>query len=295
MLLGAVAIGALAVTPVGVSQAAVAPEHGYVTNSMQLPTTNTQAANLGRDVDGNGTRDNRLGQFFASLAGLGFDLPAAQSQAIATGEVVMLHSLRAPTLTTTTNATWQVWYDQPTPSPNLTGTGTFTVSAIQPHSPRLAATIKNHHVQTAAGSIPVLLDLGGDPFELPMTKAKIVATCEGGGCTDGKLTGVLTKQQINDTLIPGMVATFNPLVQRDCPGPGPTACMADSTGKTVQAFFDTNDDMVVTEQEVKASSSFLKPDLDLVKANGAPGKDGVKDAISFGFGFTTRHATLVRP
>ena len=69
MLLGAVAIGALAVTPVGVSQAAVAPEHGYVTNSMQLPTTNTQAANLGRDVDGNGTRDNRLGQFFASLAG----------------------------------------------------------------------------------------------------------------------------------------------------------------------------------------------------------------------------------
>ena len=54
-------------------------------------------------------------------------------------------------------------------------------------------------------------------------------------------------------------------------------------------------DRLITTQEVKTSSPFLAPDLDLVKANGTPGKDGVKDAMSFGFGFTTVQATLVRP
>jgi hypothetical protein len=154
-------------------------------------------------------------------------------------------------------------------------------------------------VQTVSGSIPVRLDLGpADPVLLTMTKATVTATCLGSACSGGKLTGAVTAQQIHNTLIPQMVAMFNPLVIRDCPGFPPTGCMANSTGKTIVDLFDADHDFVITEEEVRTApltKPFLKPDLDLVKANGTPGKDGVKDALSFGFGFTTAHATLTRP
>jgi hypothetical protein len=300
VLVGAIVLGAMAVGPVGVSQGAVAPEHGYVTDTMKLPTTNNQAASLGRDVDGNGTRDNRLGLFYATLAANGFDLLTnAPGEATAAGEVVMLHSLRASTLSATKNATWQVWYGAPTTNPDLTGTGTFALRRAQPHSSLLAATIRNHHVQTAAGNIPVRLDLGpADPVLLTMKKATVTATCLASGCSGGKLNGAVTAQQINDTLIPRMVAMFNPLIKRDCVGTDRNSCLADSTGKTIVDLFDTNGDLVITDNEVRTAPltrPFLRPDLDLVKANGAPGRDGVTDAVSFGFGFTTVHASLTRP
>jgi len=294
-LVGAVVLGAVAAAQVGVADAALPPEHGYVTSQMTLPITNNKAANLGRDVDGNGIRDNRLGLYFASLFNHGLDLTTAPGDSIATGDVVMLHSLRASTLGTTRNATWQVWYGAQTPDPDLSGTGTFSLRRAQPHSSPLAATINNHHVTTVTGSIPVRLDLGPvEPVLLTMKKAKVTATCDGSGCSGGKLTGAVTKQQIDTTLIPRMVEMFNPLVDRDCV----TSCMADSIGKTIVNLFDADGDFDITAQEIKNNpldSSFLKPDLDLVKADGTPGKDGVKDALSFGFGFTTVHATLDRP
>ena len=207
--------------------------------------------------------------------------------------------MRATTLGNTQSATWQVWYGAPTPDPDFTGTGSFSLPTDQPRSLQLSATIKDHRVSTAAGNIPLPLDLGFDPLLLRTKKAKIVANCTRGACSGGQLAGALTVQQVNNVLIPALVGWFQPVLQRDCPiapAPGgPVSCMADSTGKTVQALFDTNDDLLITTQEVKGSSPFLAPDLDLVKANGTPGKDGVKDAMSFGFGFTTVGATLLHP
>lgn len=298
MLVATVALGATAVAPAGGAYAALPPEHGYVTNALRLPTNNTEATNLGRDVDGDGDRENDLGLVLASLAGQGVDIASAQQEAITTGEIVMLHSLRASSLANTRNATWQVWYGAPTPDPDLTGTGRFTLRTKQPHSLKLAAKISDHRVVTAAGTIPVRLDIGADPFLIKMTKAKVFATCYHKACSKGRISGAVSEQQIDAKIIPELAQIIQAVVSADCPGPGPESCAADSTGKTLQDLFDENDDLVITADELRNNDliqSILAPDLDLVKADGTPGKDGEKDALSFGFGFTTVHATLVRP
>lgn len=283
-----VVLGLTAMTQVGPSMAAVVREHGYVTSSMQLPVTNTEVQTFARDLDGDGSRDNQLGSVYAALAQQGLDLTAAQDDAIASGEVVMLHSLRTPSLRNTRDASWQVVYGVPTPTPDLDGGGTFAVG--QPRSPKLPATIKNRRVKTAAGQTPVLLDFGAGPFELGMRKAKVFATCRASACSDGRITGAVSAEELDAIFIPEMAEWIQPIINQDCPH-GPDSCMADSQGKTLQGLFDTDDDMTVTTDEIRNNDlikSLLAPDLNLSKS--IPGKD----ALSFGFGFTAVDATLQR-
>lgn len=302
-LLGTALLVITAGAQVGVAHAAAPPEHGYVTNAFHLPSTNAEATSFGRDLDGDKKRDNQLGRALVTLAGQGLDLRAAQDDAIASGDIVMLHSLRASSLANTRNATWQVLYGEPTAEPDLSGTGSFVVALDQPRSARLDATIKDHLVRTSPGRIPVQLDLGvehefGQMMTLGMKQAVVTATCTRHGCLDGKISGALTTVEIDTVLIPELAALLQSFVARDCPGPGPESCQSESSGQTIQAIFDTDNDLQVTADEVRENSlmqAVLAPDLDLAEADGSRGHDGVMDAISFGFGFTAAPATLVRP
>lgn len=286
-LVGAVAAAAVVVTTqMAAAGTAPGPEHGYVTDSMQLPTTNTQASSLGRDIDGNGTRDNRLGAFYAALAGHGLDLTVEQNTALQDGEIVMLHSLRAASLASATNATWQVLYGPPTPEPDLTGDGTFAVGTQR--SSRLPAVIRNHRVSTAAGVVPVRLQAEG-PVTLQLTRGRVFATCTRSRCTNARINGAVSQTQVDGTLLPAMVDAFNLWIRRDCPTDA-SSCAADSQGKTVLSLFDADLSATITQQEIRTSplaGRFLKPDLDLVRPRG-------KDALSFGFGFTAVSARLAR-
>lgn len=293
----ALSLGAATLAPT-VTQAAPLPEHGYVTDTFVVPSTSTQAMLLGRDMDGDGTRDNALGQVFPALAQQGLDLVSVQQDAITAGDIVMLHSLRAARLTTTKDATWQVWFGTPTPSPDLSGSGTFPIMSALSHSKKLPATITDHKVKTSTGVVPVRLDFGVGAFELSLTKAKIVATCTKQGCTDGRMNGALSVTQRDQVLLPRLAEFVQAVIARDCPGPGPASCAAQSEGATVQQLFDTNDDLLVTGDELVASDliqALLAPDLDLEAGDGSPGHDGVMDSLSFGTGFTTVPATLERP
>jgi hypothetical protein len=208
----------------------------------------------------------------------------------------MLHSLKTPSLRKTKDATWQVLYAQPTDSPDFSGAGSFLVASF-PRSAPLPTKIKHGHVKTAVGTIPVRLDIGAGVFGLTATDARIFATCNKLSCSDGRITGAVTTQQISTILIPQLAQYFNPIIQRDCPGSTPESCQPDSQGKTIQELFDTNNDMVITAEELRQSGlaqSVLAPDLDLVKANGKPGQDGVRDALSLGLGFQTVKAKLIK-
>ncbi len=281
-----------------VTQAAGPPEHGFITNTMRLPLTNTEARELGRDVDGDGDRDNQLGSIFATMGSQGVDLGATVSDAIVSGDVVMLHAVRTFSFVNSSNATWQVWYGAPTPDPDFSGAGEFDLLAGQPHSKRLPATIKDHKVKTAAGTVPLRIDLGTGPVLFSMKKAVIFATCTKTACTAGRIAGALTSQQVDAKLIPAWAEMMQAIVDQDCPGPGPESCADGSTGKSLVNIFDANEDLVITATELRENSliqSLLAPDLDLFKANGDPGKDGVKESVSLGLGFTTVKATLTRP
>lgn len=302
MLVDLTALAAVLAATTGVAGAATPPERGQVTNAVDIPVTNAQAAAAGRDLDGDRTRDNQLGAAFAALAQQGLDLGAAHDEAVAHGTMVMLHSLRTSSFANTRHATWQVLPGVPSPEPDYTGAGVFVVSTTDKRSARLEARIKNHVVRTVPGRIPIRLDLGLAPSEgaltLPLRKAVVTATCRRTGCTGGRIAGALMHEEITSVMVPHLATTFDLLVERDCPGPEASSCMADSEGKTIQQLFDSNDDLQITAEEVRDNvliSSLLAPDLDLVRSDGSPGQDGEMDALSFGFTFATVPATLMRP
>ncbi|MFN8112399.1 MAG: hypothetical protein U0R51_04290 [Solirubrobacterales bacterium] len=291
----AVAVSAMAVFAAVALSSKKPPEHGYVSSAMRVPTTNTEARALGRDFNHDGEGDNRLGQFFAALASQGIDLQGALSTNVADGDLLMLHSLRTPSLSNAKHATWQVLYAEPTESPDFSGSGSFTVAG-DPHSAKFPAKVKKRHVTTAAGTIPVQLTAGSGLFTLELTSAKVYATCSKTGCTGGRINGVVTTQQLNTTLIPKLAEQFTVIVARDCPGPGPS-CSSGSYGQQLQSLFDTNDDLTISAEELRTSplaQAVLAPDLDLRKANGKPGQDGKPDALSAGIGFEAVSGRLVR-
>lgn len=285
-----------AVTVIGAASGAGAqslPQHSYVSDTILLPATNTEAATYGRNLDGVAGRDNALGTFFALLAAQGLDLVSLNSSSISSGELLMLHTLRADSFANTRNATWQVRYSDPVPDPDLTGSGTFTPSPAMPRSSRLPARIKDRHVKTSQGIVPAVLDLGAGPITLNVTKAVLSATCSRSACTGGRLNGAVTKAQVDTVLVPALVQLFQPIVDRDCPV-APT-CTDGSMGKTLEDLFDADQDGTITTEELLGNSlvqAVLAPDLDLQNAKGAPGHDGVADALSFGLGFSAVRATL---
>jgi len=278
-----------ATMPGATLSARLPPQHGYVTSVIQIPTSPQQVNAFGRDINGDGRVDNALGQFFAALEAQNLDFEGDTTTAIDGGQLLMLHALRTPSFKKTKKATWQVLYAKPTAAPKFDGNDKLTVDGSAPSSIRLRATILRNRVRTAAGTIPVELDLGGI-LVLHLQKGVIFATCSQTTCSNGRITGVVTKGDLDNLLIPQLAVLFSAAVAHDCPGPGPESCTNGSTGQTLQELFDANDDLVITSAELSQNSFFealLAPDIDL-------NHDGKPDAISVGFGFDTVRAKIVR-
>ena len=276
------------------ADAATATRHVYVDNAVLLPTTNTEAAAYARNLDGSPGPDNGLGQFFATLAAQGLDLTGMESGAVSSGQLIALNSLVTPSLANAKKATWQVKYGNPTETPDFSGSGTFTVDPLAARSARIPAKIRNHHVSTAAANVPLTLDFGAGPATLSTVNTRIFATCSRKTCTGGRINGAIRETTLDDTLIPGLVALFQPIIVRDCPT-GYNGCLDQSTGKSIEQLFDTDQDGTVTEQELLDNplvQSILAPDLDLFDADGHRGHDGVNDSLSFGIGFTAVRCRL---
>ncbi len=268
---------------------AAVPTHGYVTSTLAIPTTPAAAAAYGRDIDRDGRVDNALGHFFEALAQQNLDFQSATDSAVQSGQLLMLDSLRTPSWKKTKKATWQVFFANATATPNFSGGGTFTVNPDAPRSLRLRATVRRHHVQTAAGTIPVEFAFGG-VMRLSLRKAEIFATCSSTRCTNGRINGVITKQDVDTELIPELAVQLSALVARDCPGAGPDTCVGGSVGQTLQSIFDGNNDLVISKDELSGSAliqAVFAPDIDL-------NHDGQKDGLSAGFGFGAVRAKLVR-
>ena len=116
------------------------------------------------------------------------DFPSALNAAVADGDLLMLHSVKTPSFSKTTDASWQVLYADPTPTPDFSGSGSFTIDDSAPVSSRLPAKIKNNKVKTGAGFITVRLDLGAGLLTLNLDAAKVFATCASQAARTAELT-----------------------------------------------------------------------------------------------------------
>lgn len=292
ILAGAAALAVAAASPAAPTGAATLPEHGYVTSSIIPPTAVAAPRTLGRDLTGDGRSDNQLGMAMSALAGQGLDIATTWGGDVRSGKIVMLQSLRTRSLGTDKQARWQLLYGVPVSHPNFSGNGSFRAGS--PHSARVPARIVRHHLSTAPTMLPVRLDLGNGPFVIPMALGRAFATCYA-KCANGRINGALRSADVDHILVPQIAQLMQALVDRDCSG---GTCVPGSAGETADEIFDSSPhDMVISADEVRDSplvQAVLAPDVDAFRAGGAPGHDGVKDSLSFGFGFRSVRARIVR-
>jgi hypothetical protein len=300
----------------------VVPEgmhYHYVANAVYVPTSNTQAREYGLDLNADGTVDNQLGMVLSTLAGMGFDIQATLDTAVAEGSIILLADFQTKDFTNTTAAGIQVFLgDMPMPAAcnsgemynettktgckhHLDGTASFTIAAGSPSNASLGGKIVNGTFTGGPGNLSLQIALGGtDAINLDLigarAKASAITETAIGGTSGGVIfAGAVTKDDIDNKVIPAIQKQLVPIITRDCPGTDPLStppcmCAADSTGKTILGLFDVapTKDCMVSVEEIKTNSlivSLLAPDVTI---------DG-KMALSLGIKATAVKATYTAP
>jgi hypothetical protein len=269
----------------------VVPEgthYHYVANKVFVPTTNTQAREYGLDLNKDGTVDNQLGMVLSTLGSMGFDIQTTIDTAVAEGSIILLADFQTKDFTNTTAAGIQVFLgDKATAMPapcngstdmtcghHLDGTGSFTISSSSPTNAALGGKIVNGTFNGGPGDLTLQIALGGtQAIELKLIGARAkgsgitetqIGTATSGGMV---LAGAVTKDDIDNKVIPQIQTQLVPIITRDCPTATPAnscTCMADSTGKTILGLFDADHNCMVTVEEIKTNSlivSLLSPDV----------------------------------
>lgn len=311
--------------------ACVAPgaDTQLVADGIIMPTSATQAQQLGIDLDGDpqGRPDNALGQILSTLASQGdLDLQMSVDESVASGSLILLLNLRATGLTTAPDiGTWVYLGENPDPAAcmdpdvietcgqHLAGGASFDISAASPTDAVLHGNIIGGKLVAGPGKITLELSLGGAAaITINMIGARIEATVdpETGALTDGKIGGAITEQELDDNVLPALVTVMQENVGDDCTGSPPDCCIEGSTGETlIDLFDDCSDDSstcdcAITLDELRNNdliSSLLSPDVDLLDDEDGSfnprehGSDGVKDALSLGIGFSSISAIFTPP
>lgn len=241
----------------------------YVTDTLKIGSTASEADGYALDLDGNGTADNALGRFFAGLSSI---LNVDQSIAASIGK--------------------------PKPNPVLSGGGRFTVDPAAPAGTDLRGSITRGQFTGGPGVVYLLLGLvpGHPPVQIQLVGARIQATCTSQGCASGKIGGGLPAAEADSVIIPALAGILQGIIDASCTGSTIDSCTP-ATANLLN-LFDTNGDLKITPDELRANSliaAVLSPDVDLLKANGRPGHDGVNDSLSLGLGFTVKSAVFAAP
>jgi hypothetical protein len=289
LALTATAFSALSVATADAETKVKPTKYGYVVNRIVVPTTRAQAREVGLDLDKDGEADNQFGMALAALASQGFDFQAPVDASVSSGSLVTLLTLRATSLKNAKDVKLRLLSGLPKANPDLNGGGSFRVDKSAPVT-ELKAKIKQKVVLTKRGAVRIEVPTffsGQTPVAFELRKGRITAKCTKKRCTAGKVGGALHVEELDAVFIPQFGTAMRAVVAEDCPS-GYASCANESTGKTILDLFDSNDDDLVTDQEIRDNSliqSLLAPDLDL-------DGNGENDALSVGFGFTAANAKV---
>ncbi len=264
----------------------------YVFSQQKLPT---KKADYARDLDGDGTADNQYGSFAATFEAQGVDLQAIDDQATAAGLGLQLLSLtvRDSNLVTSTGASSALSRAVTHAMPDFGGMGSFMADSAVP-SATLTGAIASGTFKSGAlalGSTPpkLLMRLEfGLPVDVPVEVYALSYHVAADGLTVGQLNGAMLATDVDMYVPPTLAKSLND---------GCTAQPSGQNCKTALALFDTDNNNVVSADEVRANSivkALLAPDVKLLDAQGhyAPSKTGTKESYSIGIGFSAVSAQL---
>jgi len=282
----------------------------WVIDSVRLPVTATDANQLGSDLDCDSQHwpDNAFGQILGTVFGLWTDDANGDLAAlIADGRLLHLLDIQAVSLADAEGAGVTLLHGvdlDGNPLDNFSGDESFGIDAGRGRG-TVAGRIVKHHLEARGGQLPV-------GFTLPSLDEVIVLPVEGSfieldigqdGAVNGRLGGGIPREAIDIILMPLFADALNRLIATDCsyvPGADPCGCSDGGQGRTLLDLFDEvpeGGDCVLDVDELRNNSlitSLIFPDLDLFDADGnlAPRRDGIKDSLSIGVGFTAVPARL---
>jgi hypothetical protein len=253
----------------------------YVVDDLILPGSGATADELAFDIDGKGDRtDNALGSIISILKGVNVNLQPEVDGAIAAGDLVSLHEIRADDLGSDESVSWEVFLGQPmSSSPKFDGTDAFTRNTAISTEP-LVGKIAAGVYEGGPGEIAISLSFGSDTIHVTLRGARVRATITADGC-NGKMGGGLSLSELETEVLPAVAGYVNQMVQGDCTGGASCTCTAGTSGETLQEFFDADGDCSVAAQEIQENTlvqAAMDPDVDLI------GDDGQNDSMSFGLG-----------
>jgi hypothetical protein len=294
-------------------------DHTYVVNKVNVPQSPAEAVEIyGFDLDGDGRTENKVGTTLANLgSALGVNVTAAVDGAINQGSAILLMNVQASDLTNASCAGVSVYLGaNPDPAPcadaedtvcgrHLDGSGSFEIAANSPADARLLGRIVNGAFAPGASDVPgkVTIELpvvsGLPPLRLSLVGARIeIEQVSDSGLMQGRLGGAVPVSDVQESVLPTIHALISGIIAQDCTGEAPDCCENPSSQNAqILDLFDENKDCQVPQEELEQNSiisTLLNPDVDLLDDSGnyAPNKDGARDSLSLGIGFTATTATF---
>ncbi len=281
----------------------VLPYRYYVVDKITVPTSTADAMQVGLDLDGNGTVDNKLGSVIETLTTMGIDAGASVTQSIDEGDTILLARIGTTSFLEAEVATFQTFSGaDPSIAPcngendtecrhHLQGTASFTAMA-DPAGKPLVGTFGGGTFYGTSGELVIRIALlGADPIDLVLEGSKTqlqMATDTSIG--KAQLAGMVTQADIDEKVLPAVQANMASAVAADCTAPtaADCGCTANSDGKQAIGMFDDNADCQVSLEEIKDNAlvkAMLAPDVEL---------DGTK-GISLGVTATAVMAQFTAP
>jgi hypothetical protein len=271
-----------------------------VMDTMTFPDSTT-AATIGVDYSGSGTVDNALGSILGALGGLApsMNLQESIDDAVNQGTTLMLLRMQASSFATAATAASQAWVGQKmsccTSSDSAKckteaqagcfgGSHTFYADNTASDPKAIfggSITGGKFKFGSRTSTMSLNLPVTGAALQLNLKGVYLMGDINAAGTkiTNGILAGVVTKDDLDNELMPAIAKLLNDLLN------DPTA--QKTTKDTITTLFDTNTDGTIDEAEVKENAlikTFLAGDVDI-------DGDG-KQEMSLGISFTGTSATI---
>jgi hypothetical protein len=287
-------------TVVGTAQGAT---HDFVITALTLPQ---QRSDFAYDLNCDRRADNQLGSIVSSLLAQGFDEQSFVDKSIAGGDLITLLRITADDLGSSTNAgaTWLA--ARPTPVPDFTGSGTFTVDESIPEADLFGPMFNAAFSSNPAGvAPPIALDLrlsmpDGTLVTLPLYAAYLRFTVENGPVTrlSGQINGAMHTEDLQALVLPPFAAFFTQELHDDPADHVELQKIFDIGGCSDNGVPAKANDNIITSCEL-ADNQLTQPifadDVQLFDARGQydpQPSNAKKDSFSFGLGFTAVQATF---
>jgi len=245
-----------------------------VVNKLLLPMS---AADYAFDIDQDGNPDNAMGGILGALVGAGLFTQQDMDDQINNGFLLLLFELFAASLTDDLAASVQFHMGadlDSDPSDNFLGSEEFAIAAASPPNVSMGAKLTGGKLDGGPGDFQIPIPMGVTSIVVNLKQSHLTGDVSSGGIANGQINGAMPWTDVDQQLIPA-IADMTDATYKSSTTPQATKDM-------IKFLLDLNQDGTVTADEIRNSpllKIILKPDLDL-------DKDGTKDAMSVGLGFT---------